>query len=79
MHLEILNDKQKEVLPYLENFRRSYYLVGGTAIGFYLGHRKSIDFDLFTPGKINKVLLKSKLNKITFQKKQFLKIMISYI
>ena len=28
-------------------FRREYYLVGGTAIAMYLGHRRSIDFDLF--------------------------------
>jgi hypothetical protein len=69
MHLEILSDKQREILPYLQKFKRTFYLVGGTAIGFHLGHRKSIDFDLFTSGKINKVLLKSKLNKIPFPKK----------
>jgi hypothetical protein len=69
MHLEILSDKQREVLPYLENFKRSYYIVGGTAIAFHIGHRRSIDFDLFTAGKINKVLLKSKLNKIPFSRK----------
>lgn len=34
-------------------FRREYYLVGGTAIALYLGHRKSIDFDMFKLGIIN--------------------------
>ena len=37
----------------LAQFRREYYLVGGTAIALYLGHRRSIDFDLFKPSAIN--------------------------
>ena len=53
MHSEILNDRQRELLPLLAQFRREYYLVGGTAIALYLGHRRSIDFDLFKPGAIN--------------------------
>lgn len=40
--LELL--KQLMLLPVLESF----YLVGGTAIALQLGHRKSIDLDLFT-------------------------------
>ena len=53
MHSEILNDCQHELLPLVAQFRREYYLVGGTAIALYLGHRRSIDFDLFKPGAIN--------------------------
>ena len=53
MHSEILNDRQRELLPLMVQFRREYYLVGGTAIALYLGHRRSIDFDLFKPGAIN--------------------------
>lgn len=53
MHSEILNDRQTELLPLLAQFRREYYLVGGTAIALYLGHRRSIDFDLFKPSAIN--------------------------
>ena len=53
MHSEILNDRQRELLPLMAQFRREYYLVGGTAIALYLGHRRSIDFDLFKPGAIN--------------------------
>ena len=53
MHSEILNDRQIELLPLLAQFRREYYLVGGTAIALYLGHRRSIDFDLFKPSAIN--------------------------
>ena len=53
MHSEILNDKQRELLPFMAQFRREYYLVGGTAIALYLRHRRSIDFDLFKLGSIN--------------------------
>lgn len=53
MHKEILNDKQLELLPIMATFRREYYLVGGTAIALHLGHRRSIDFDMFKPSTIN--------------------------
>ena len=53
MHSEILNDKQKQLLPLLSQFRREYYLVGGTAIALHIGHRRSIDFDLFKFSAIN--------------------------
>lgn len=53
MHSEILNDQQKQLLPLLAQFRREYYLVGGTAIALYIGHRRSIDFDLFKLSAIN--------------------------
>lgn len=53
MHSEILNDKQMQLLPLMAQFRREYYLVGGTAIALYIGHRRSIDFDLFKPSAIN--------------------------
>jgi len=48
LHREILNRAQLNLLPLLKEFRRSYYLVGGTAIALQIGHRRSIDFDLFT-------------------------------
>lgn len=53
MYNEILNDKQKELLPLMAKFRREYYLVGGTAIALHLGHRRSIDFDMFKLSAIN--------------------------
>lgn len=53
MHDEILNDGQQELLPLMGQFRREYYLVGGTAIALHLGHRRSIDFDLFKSARIN--------------------------
>ena len=53
MYNEILNDRQAELLPLMAQFQREYYLVGGTAIALYIGHRRSIDFDLFKPTTIN--------------------------
>lgn len=53
MHSEILNEQQRELLPLMAQFRREYYLVGGTAIALHIGHRRSIDFDLFKLSAIN--------------------------
>ncbi|MFH1291923.1 MAG: nucleotidyl transferase AbiEii/AbiGii toxin family protein [bacterium] len=48
MHKEVLNQKQTELLPLLKKFNKDFGLVGGTAIALQLGHRQSIDFDLFS-------------------------------
>lgn len=48
MHQEILNNKQSSLLPFLGKFSPDFGLVGGTAIALHIGHRESIDFDLFT-------------------------------
>jgi len=67
MHKEILTQQQAELLPYIASFKRSFYLVGGTAIALHLGHRRSIDFDLFTSSKLNKARIKNTLNQIPFK------------
>jgi len=51
MHKELLNQLQTDVLPLISVFNNDFGLVGGTAIALHLGHRKSIDFDLFTNKK----------------------------
>lgn len=49
MHKEILNKKQLELIPLTEYFcKKHFYIAGGTALALQLGHRESIDFDLFT-------------------------------
>lgn len=60
-HKEILSSKQTELLPLISEFKREYYLVGGTAIALYLGHRRSIDFDLFKFASLNR---KKNLEKV---------------
>jgi hypothetical protein len=69
MHLEILTETQIKQLELLKMFKREFTLVGGTAIALQIGHRKSIDFDLFKMGTINKQKIKAKfhLNKIPFK------------
>ena len=47
MHKEIFDKNQAELLPLVRQFKKEFYLAGGTAIALYLGHRRSIDFDLF--------------------------------
>jgi len=48
MHKEILTAEQIKLLPFLKNFRRGFGLCGGTAIALHIGHRQSVDFDLFS-------------------------------
>jgi len=49
MHREILTTAQTALLPVIARFKKDFGLVGGTAIALHIGHRESIDFDLFNP------------------------------
>lgn len=48
IHKEILTQDQLALLPLIRKFSAGFYLVGGTALALQYGHRRSIDFDLFT-------------------------------
>jgi len=69
-HKEILTDEQFNLLPLIKLFSGDFGLVGGTAIALHLGHRRSIDFDLFSlkefdNQKIRRKIVKfSKINQI---------------
>ena len=65
MHKEILTLPQSKLLPIVKLFSKSFGLVGGTAIALYLGHRESIDFDLFSFEEFNNYLIKSKIAQKT--------------
>lgn len=73
IHTEILTKEQEKLLPLLKDFSKDYYLVGGTAIALHIGHRKSIDFDLFTGKKVfpkiirNKIQRKFKIDAILYE------------
>lgn len=55
MHRKVLLPEQLNLLPLLRTFSHlGFFLVGGTAIALHLGHRRSIDFDLFTVSKYKK-------------------------
>jgi len=80
MHKEILTKRQLELMPLLKIANRDFGLVGGTAVALQIGHRRSIDFDLFSykefknkdiqkriehAAKITKVLV-NKTGELTF-------------
>jgi len=61
MHKEVLTAEQRKVLPLVKDFSKNFYLAGGTAIALHLGHRRSIDFDLFTNKKFGNLKIKNQL------------------
>ncbi len=61
MYREIFSQSQLELLSLVSQFRREFYLVGGTAIALHIGHRRSIDFGLF---KNNRLRIKRIIDKI---------------
>lgn len=48
LHANILTPEQEDLIKLVREFGGDFYLVGGTALSLQLGHRRSIDFDLFT-------------------------------
>jgi len=61
MHTEALTEEGSRLFPALAAFD-DFYLAGGTALALQIGHRLSIDFDLFRYGLIDRSLL-SKVGK----------------
>lgn len=63
MHKQVLSKEQLELLPLIKLFAKEYYLVGGTAIALHIGHRRSVDFDLFTNKNLKRRSIKSIIEK----------------
>lgn len=54
LHEHILNQVQKTVISRLDFLTNlPVYMGGGTALALQLGHRTSVDFDLYNPEKFN--------------------------
>jgi hypothetical protein len=68
MRTEIFSQEQNQLLPLVKQFKSEFYLVGGTAIALYIGHRRSVDFDLF---KLSGIKPKSILEKISKNNSQY--------
>ena len=66
MHKEILTSEQNRLLPLVAEFSEDFGLVGGTAIAFHLGHRRSIDFDMFSEEKFGNLSILNKIKASTF-------------
>lgn len=56
MHLESIECRQKKIFDKLHKFP-GFYLVGGIGLALQMGHRISVDFDLFNEKDIPKILL----------------------
>ncbi|MDP3740881.1 MAG: nucleotidyl transferase AbiEii/AbiGii toxin family protein [bacterium] len=64
LHEEILTKNQASLLPVVQTFNKNFRLVGGTAIALHLGHRRSIDFDLFSNKPFKNAALRSKIKTL---------------
>ena len=56
MHVEALTREGKILFPKLRRFK-NFYLVGGTALALQIGHRISVDFDMFSQDELSDNLL----------------------
>lgn len=63
MHPDILTKTQVGLLPLVKQFNPSFYLVGGTALALQMGHRRSIDFDLFTDKAFDSLSIRTTIKK----------------
>ena len=62
MHTEALTEEGLKLFPALAAFD-DFYLAGGTALALQIGHRLSVDFDLFRSDPIERTLL-SRVKKV---------------
>ena len=63
IHKEILTKEQVELLPIVAYFSKNFGLVGGTAIALMIGHRESLDFDLFSMKKFSNMQISSTIKE----------------
>lgn len=61
MFKNILNSDQIQLLPFIKSFFQEFYLVGGTALALQIGHRRSIDFDLFIDKPFDPMIIRNKI------------------
>lgn len=63
MYKNILTKNQIAMLPLLKQFSSDYFLVGGTALALQYGHRRSLDFDLFSSNSFETEPILRKIRK----------------
>jgi hypothetical protein len=63
MQPNILTKNQASLLTLIKKFNSSFYLVGGTALALQLGHRRSVDFDLFTDKGFDSLSIRTIIKK----------------
>ncbi|MEK7506664.1 MAG: nucleotidyl transferase AbiEii/AbiGii toxin family protein [Patescibacteria group bacterium] len=65
MRKEILTEEQLRFLPMIKSFSDDFGLVGGTAMALQIGHRRSVDFDLFTDKSFGNLAIQKKIKRFT--------------
>lgn len=64
LHTDILSPEQNDLITEVARFgKQGFYLVGGTALALQMGHRKSIDYDLFLGKSFQNKRIVSSLKK----------------
>ena len=63
MNKNILNTDQEQLLPFIKSFSSEFYLAGGTALALHLGHRRSVDFDLFRDNSFDPMGIRNKIQQ----------------
>lgn len=58
LHKETLTPEAKIIFPLFSHFKEDFYMAGGTGLALQIGHRISVDFDLFGKLSVKKTLLK---------------------
>lgn len=62
-HLEVLSKAQQWLFPQLRNLKSlEFVLYGGTAVALYLGHRKCLYFEFFSPNPVDRKALREVLS-----------------
>lgn len=64
MFKNILTEGQLKLFPFIKLFSSDFFLVGGTAVALQLGHRRSIDFDLFTFSSFDPIRIRKKITRV---------------
>jgi len=62
MYYNILDRRRTDLLPFLKEFKKDFYLAGRTGLALQIGHRSNIDFDFFNSKEfdIKKLLIRAK-------------------
>jgi len=53
MYPKVISSNQQSLLGLIQQFADTFYLAGGTAIALQVGHRRSLDFDLFSEKELD--------------------------
>ena len=70
MHKGVLTTQQQGLLHIVENFsKKGFYLAGGTALALQIGHRQSIDFDIFSQKQFDNQKILNNIKALNIQNK----------